>query len=132
MLAAPALSLCLAVLTQAGPRPALPEVLRGVVVEKGTGRPMAGASVRFSDAPDGPAATTDDQGRFDGLPVERLNAVPVDGRSGPPGRVRAEDDRAWPWDLVVAGSLSHDPRRNAHFEESPGCLGIKGVIAPAP
>src|SRR5437764_13857542 len=96
MLAATAL--CLASLTQDGP--GRPEVLRGVVVEKGTGRPLAGVSVRFSDAPDAPTAPTDERGRFDRLPVGRANAVPFDGQHGPPGRVRAEDDRAWPWEVV--------------------------------
>ena len=99
--------LCLALLTQAGPGG--PEVLRGVVIEKGTGRPLSGVSVRFSDEPDAPTATTDERGRFDRLPVGGANAVPFDGQHGPPGRVRAEDDRAWPWDLVVSEGLSHQP-----------------------
>jgi hypothetical protein len=99
--------LCLALLTQA--EPGRPEVLRGAVIEKGTGRPLAGVSVRFSEAPEAPTATTDAQGRFDRLPVGEVNAVPFDGQQGPLGWVRAGDDRAWPWEVVEPGGLMRDP-----------------------
>ena len=96
MLAATAL--CLTLLTQNRPEP--PNTLRGVVVEKGTGRPLGGVTVRFSEEPGAPTATTDAQGRFDGLPTVQENNVPRDGQPGPTGRVRAEDERAWPWEVV--------------------------------
>ena len=88
-------ALCLALVTQDGPG-----AIRGTVVEKGTGRPLAGVSVRFSDEPDAPAATTDEHGQFDPLPTERPFGDPVDGRQGPPVRVRAESDADWPWDVI--------------------------------
>jgi hypothetical protein len=99
------IAVCLALLTQAGP--GRPEALRGVVVEKGTGRPLAGVSVRFSDEPDAPTATTDERGWFDGLPLGTVNAIPFDRGPGPPGRVRAEDDRAWPWEVVEPEGPAH-------------------------
>ncbi len=106
MLAATAL--CLAALAQAGP--AQPEGLRGMVVEKGTGRPLAGVSVRFADEPDAPTATTDERGRFDGLPAGTANVAPADGQQGPPGRVRAAGDRAWPWEVVESeGRVRYPP-----------------------
>jgi protocatechuate 3,4-dioxygenase beta subunit len=100
-----AIALCLALLTQAGPGRA--EVLRGVVVEKGTGRPLAGVSVRFSDEPDAPTATTDGRGWFDQLQLGDANAIPFDRGPGPLGRVRAEDDRAWPWEIVELEGTAH-------------------------
>ena len=60
MLAATAF--CLAALAQGGP-----EVLRGIVVERGTGRPLAGVSVRF-----------------DRLPTLPGSQAPGDGKPGPP------------------------------------------------
>lgn len=90
--------LCLASLAQVPPdRPA---VFRGTVVEGGTGRPLAGVSVRVQDGYDVPTATTDAQGKFDGIPAPGTSWFPVDGQNGPPLRIRAEDDRAWPWKPV--------------------------------
>ncbi|WP_337177492.1 hypothetical protein [Paludisphaera sp.] len=87
--------LCLASLAQVPPD--RPVMLRGTVIERGTDRPVAGVSVRVSEGFDAPTVTTDAQGRFDGLPAADANVMPVNGQMGPMFRVRAEDDRAWPW-----------------------------------
>jgi hypothetical protein len=89
---------CLASLGQ--PPADRPDVFRGTVVEQGTNRPLPGVSVRVVDGFDAPTATTDARGRFDGIPTPDTSWFPVDGQGGPPLRVRAEDDRAWPWTAV--------------------------------
>jgi Carboxypeptidase regulatory-like domain len=100
-----ATAICLAALAQAGAD--RPEVFRGLVVEKGTGRPLAGVSVRFSDEPEAPTATTDERGRFDRFLVVTADAAV--GRPGPPGWVRAENDRTWPWKIVERDRRVRNP-----------------------
>ncbi|WP_165066184.1 carboxypeptidase-like regulatory domain-containing protein [Paludisphaera rhizosphaerae] len=97
MLAATAL--CLAVLAQPAPGP--PEALLGTVVEKATGRPLAGVSIRGADDPNAQTATSDEQGRFDRNSIMRGNWVPARGQ-GPTCWVRAEDDRSLPWEFVAS------------------------------
>lgn len=80
--------------------PDRPAIFRGTVVETGAGRPLAGVSVRVQDGYDVPTATTDAEGKFDGIPAPGTSWFPVDGQNGPPLRIRAEDDRAWPWKTV--------------------------------
>lgn len=87
--------LCLASLSQLPPD--RPDIFRGTVVEKGTARPLVGVSVRVPDGFGVQTATTDAHGRFDGIPAPDTSWFPVDGQNGPPLRIRAENDRAWPW-----------------------------------
>lgn len=92
-------ALCLAMFAQAAPGP--PEGLQGLIVERGTGRPLAGVAIRGSDDPNAPTVTSDDQGRFDRVAIVRMNAAPVQG-PGPQCWARPEDDRDSPWEFVEA------------------------------
>lgn len=97
MLAATAL--CLGLIIQPAPGP--PAALQAMVVEKETGRPLAGVSIRGSDDPNAQTATSDEQGRFDRSVLPQMNAIPARGQ-GPICWVRPEDDRSLPWEFVIS------------------------------